>query len=242
MFRRKPRYAATDAQIAETVNANVALARRFDEPTRRRHTELTAELVATKHWEAVNRFPLTTEMVVTVAANAAVPILELDVRLYRQVAAIVLHPSATTTHGPRQGASASTVTEHPLPIIGQAGANAGPVLISWDTALEHSRNPEAGQNVVIHEFAHKIDMSDGYVDGIPPVRGDELERWQRLISDEYEDHRGREPDPILRTYAFTNEAEFFAVATETFFCRPVELRAAKPRLYAALAGFYHRSE
>jgi Mlc titration factor MtfA (ptsG expression regulator) len=125
-----------------------------------------------------------------------------------------------------------------MSIIGEATPNEGPLSVSWDAALADSRNPANGRSVVIHEFAHKIDMSDGYTDGTPPLRGDSLERWTAVLADEYEHARTRPSDAALRPYAWTNRAEFFAVATEAFFCSAPALRDAKPALYEALAGFF----
>jgi Mlc titration factor MtfA (ptsG expression regulator) len=94
--------------------------------------------------------------------------------------------------------------------------------------------------VVIHEFAHKIDMIDGYTDGTPPLRGAELARWTTVVVDEYERAESRPSDAVLRPYAWSSPAEFFAVATEAFFCTPEPLRNAKPDLYRALGDFYRQ--
>lgn len=104
-----------------------------------------------------------------------------------------------------------------MPVIGQAAANAGPLVISWDAARAESRGPARGRNVVIHEFAHKIDMRDGYLDGTPPLRGDALSRWTAMMDDEFGHSAARPSDRVLGSYAWTNPAEFFAVATERFF-------------------------
>jgi len=95
--------------------------------------------------------------------------------------------------------------------------------------------------VVIHEFAHKIDMNDGYADGVPPLRGAALTHWQQVLRDEFHRTEGRDSDAVLRPYAWASPAEFFAVATETFFCVPTQLTAAKPVLYAALSDLYQQS-
>jgi Mlc titration factor MtfA (ptsG expression regulator) len=127
-----------------------------------------------------------------------------------------------------------------MSVIGQASANAGPLVLSWDAALAESRWPGRGRNVVIHEFAHKIDMSDGYLDGSPPLRGDALVRWSAMVDDEFGHTDARPSDRVLGSYAWTNPAEFFAVATERFFCRPTALAEAKPALYGALRDFYRQ--
>ena len=94
--------------------------------------------------------------------------------------------------------------------------------------------------MIIHEFAHKIDMSDGYADGTPPLRGPALARWTPMLTDEYERTDGESADAVLDPYAWSNPAEFFAVATEGFFCVATRLADARPALYGALRDFYRQ--
>lgn len=194
--------------------------------------------MADKRWEAAAGFSLTDQMIVTVAANATIPILGLGLFVYRQVNSIILHPTATITSGRRSGPTAGVVSDAEVHIVGLASPNSGPVSLSWDTALSGSRSPQHGHNVIIHEFAHKIDMSDGAADGVPPLRGPGLRQWEAMLSDEYEHSKTQKSDNVLRPYAWTNRAEFFAVATEVFFCQPRALRAAKLKLYERMSDFY----
>ncbi|MET0158824.1 MAG: M90 family metallopeptidase, partial [Acidimicrobiales bacterium] len=104
-----------------------------------------------------------------------------------------------------------------------------------------TRLPTRGHNVVFHEFAHKLDMLDGIVDGTPPLPDQAtVDQWVAVCTSEYEALRAGTAGPLLRPYAGTNPAEFFAVATEVFFVQPVELQAEKPDLYAVLSGFYRQ--
>ena len=228
------------AEVGEIVQRNVALAQRLDDDDRDRLGVLTSELIDSKRWEAVAGVKLSNEILVTVAANAAVPILRLDSWPYRQVNSVIIWPTTTVTRGLRGGPSHGVVSDQPTAIIGQASPNEGPVSVSWDAAVADSRNPRAGRNVIIHEFAHKIDMSDGYTDGTPPLRGAALAEWDKVLADEYERACARPSDSVLRPYAWTNPAEFFAVATEAFFCVPSDLAQGKPVLYEALSSFYQQ--
>jgi MtfA peptidase len=224
----------------EVIARNVALAAGFDAVTRQRLAEIATTLIRTKRWEAVGDVDLTDEVLVTIAANAAVPVLALDLQVYRGVQSIIVRPTTDVTSGTRAGRATGVVSDAPMAVIGQATPGTGPLSIAWDAALADSRNPGTGRNVVIHEFAHKIDMSDGYSDGTPPLGGNDLARWTELLADEYERIEPRSSDAVLRAYAWTNPAEFFAVTTEAFFCTPERLHAAKPTLYDALADFYRR--
>ncbi len=222
------------------VGADVALAARLDPAERADHHALTIELIESKRWEAVGGLDLTTAVMVTVAANAVIPVLALDLSLYRNVAAIIVRPTTARSAGRRAGPVPGVISDHAISVIGQATPNRGPLSISWRAALANSRHPESGHNVVIHEFAHKIDMSDGYTDGTPPLRGGDLARWNEILADEYERSDLRPSDRALRPYAWTNPGEFFAVATEAYFSTPASLRDAKPDLYQALSDFYRQ--
>ena len=230
-----------EGTIEAIVDANVGIAARFGRPLRDRLLEHVDELLRTKRWEAVGGSELTDEVVVTVAANAAIPVLSFDLWPYRQVRSIIIRPTTSISGGLRAGPVAGTFTDQPVGIIGEASPHSGPVSISWDAALADSRRPANASNVVIHEFAHKIDMNDGYADGVPPLRGAALADWQAVLRDEFHRTEGRDSDVVLRPYAWASPAEFFAVATEAFFCVPAQLAAAKPALYGALSELYQQS-
>ena len=230
-----------EAAIEEIVNTNVGIAARFGPKLRQRLLAHVDELLRTKRWEAVAGSELTDEILVTLAANAAIPVLSFDLWPYRQVRSIIVRPTASMSGGLRAGPVAGTYTDQPVGIIGVASPHSGPVSISWDAALAGSRRPAYGSNVVIHEFAHKIDMNDGYADGVPPLRGAALDHWQHVLDDEFHRTEGRDSDVVLRPYAWASPAEFFAVATEAFFCVPSELAVAKPTLYTALSDLYQQS-
>ena len=240
-WRRAPaRTLPDDAAIASVVGRNVRLARDLNPAMQATLLAHTTELLQTKRWEAAADGALTDEAMITIAANAAIPILSFDTWPYRQVKAIIVRPTAAYGNVLRSGPVAGTYTDTPMGTIGEATPDRGPIAISWDAALHDSRYPALGSNVVIHEFAHKIDMADGYADGVPPLRGVALDEWRTLLDDEYHRSEPQPSDEVLRPYAWASPAEYFAVATEVFFCRPAELEAAKPRLYAALCNLYQQ--
>jgi Mlc titration factor MtfA (ptsG expression regulator) len=214
----------------------------LDTVERARLGELMAYLVARKRWEAARGFELTDEIRVVVAAQAALLILGLDVDCYRDVRSIIVHPTTMTQRGPRVSAVAKGVmTDAPLPILGQANDRRGPVMIAWDAARADARHPDRGHNVVIHEFAHKLDMLDNMIDGTPPLPDAAArQRWIAVCTAEYRRLRSGQGGHLLWSYAGVNPGEFFAVATEVFFARPAELEAEKPALYEVLRDFYRQ--
>jgi Mlc titration factor MtfA (ptsG expression regulator) len=211
----------------------------LDPDDRSRLEGLALAMVADTSWEAANGFELTDEMMVTIAVQAALLVLELPADAYRGVQAIVVHPSTLVLDG-EHSLVPGVVSDGPMAILGQASYN-GPVLIAWDQALDDARHPGRGHNVVFHEFAHKLDMLDGTVDGTPPLAtSEDLQRWVRVCTAAYEEVVQGRGGHSLRSYAGVNPAEFFAVATESFFDDPLVLRREHPELYAVLGDYYRQ--
>ncbi|HEY4332513.1 MAG TPA: M90 family metallopeptidase [Ilumatobacteraceae bacterium] len=200
---------------------------------------LIKSFIADVRWEAANGFQVTDPMRVLIAAQACLLILELDDDSYRGVGTILVHPTTVVLQGQRTTGSSGLASSDPYPILGQVQFG-GPVIIAWDAAAYDARTPFRGENVVYHEFAHRLDMVDGVIDGTPPMADDLRRRWVEVFTRELAAVRAGTAGPVLRDYAGENPGEFFAVATEGFFSRPLDVRAAKPELYALLAGFYRQ--
>lgn len=237
-FRRRPPQDALPDGWRRTLDDRLAHWRHLDAEEQDRLAELTGLLLSRKHWEAARGFELTPDMTLLIAAQAALLVLGLSYRHYREVGAIIVHPSTVVLRGPRGAPVPGLMTDAPTPILGQA-AQRGPILIAWDAVARDARHPERGHNVVFHEFAHKLDMLDDVVDGTPPLEPGQRDRWIEVCTREYRAVQ-RGGDPLLSTYAGVNPGEFFAVATEVFFDRPTDLRAEKPDLYEVLAAFYRQ--
>ncbi len=197
-------------------------------------------LLASKIWEAARGFVLDDTVRVVIAAQAALLVLGLNEDHYRGVSAIIVHPTTVQTHGPRPGPSARTVSRGPFPVLGLAQHGRGPVVLAWDRALAGAHRSDGPINVVLHEFAHKLDMLAGSVDGTPPMAPDLRTDWVRTCTEVYDDLVAGVPRPPLRSYGATDPGEFFAVATEVFFQQPDELRSLEPALYDVLLRFYRQ--
>ncbi|HXZ99441.1 MAG TPA: M90 family metallopeptidase [Candidatus Binatia bacterium] len=211
----------------------------LDATERRRVEDLTRMLLADKYWEATHGFALTEEMRVLIAAMASLLVLGLDYDYYHRVTTVIVAPSSMVLEGARP-VGQGLYTDEPEVIIGQARHD-GPVLIAWEAARRDARHPEWGRNVVYHEFAHKLDMLDGGVDGTPPLETRaEHRRWVEVCQAEYERLRGGEGGELLDPYGGVTPGEFFAVVTEVFFTRPQALQLEKPELYAVLRDFYRQ--
>ena len=118
----------------------------------------------------------------------------------------------------------------------------GNIVLSWDQARHDAGRHNEGQDVTIHEFAHQIAQQDGSRTGIPFRKDpDEQKEWVEILCREFEhlreetEHGHRE---VIDSYGAVNEAEFFAVSTEAFFCAPHRMRKAHPDLYREYTEFY----
>ena len=115
----------------------------------------------------------------------------------------------------------------------------GPIIFSRRDLEEGFRHSTSGHNVGIHELAHVMDLADGYADGIP-AGGAALSPWTKIITSRLRKLHEHRYQRVLRDYAGTNEAEFFAVAVESFFERGKKLHARDPELYEMLADYFHQ--
>lgn len=203
-----------------------------------RMESLTGSLVGQIRWEAAKGFELTEDIRVLIAAQASMLLLGLELDGYPQLTSVIVHPSTVRLHGEftAGGSVRATGTQT---LAGQAHYR-GPVVLSWSAVRRGARFPGHGQNVVYHEFAHQLDMLDGITDGTPPLGDDTArQRWVEVCTNAYDAVRAQ-GSPVLRPYAGTNPAEFFAVATEVFFNLPVEVREHEPALYAELRSFFRQ--
>ena len=228
----------------DVLRANMKHWAYLDDGERARLRELTQLFVAEKAWEGCGGLVLDDEMRVTIAGQACLLLLGLEHELYRNVETILVYPSAVLPKRVAEPMFArAEIVESVMPVIGEAHGR-GPVILTWDAVKRGGSHPELGHNVVYHEFAHKLDMLDGSVDGTPLLESRaEYERWVAVCTREYLALRAsaeRGDVTFLDAYAGTNAGEFFAVATEAFFDQPLQLRAHHPELYAVLSAFYRQ--
>lgn len=227
----------------DIIRKNVAHYRMLDDKERAHLQALVQVFIVEKNWEAAGGLDLTDEIRVTISAQACLLLLGLSHNYYRNVESIIVYPSAVVPTRNRPGIFENLMVPvgSEQPILGQAFLR-GPVIIIWDAALSGSRHPERGHNVIYHEFSHKLDMLDGGADGTPPLRSRaEYREWVEICSREFDrlrkdTHAGRRS--FLDPYGATNEAEFFAVATEQFFDQPQLMSQRVPDLYRVLQEYY----
>ena len=214
--------------------------RALDEGGRRRIRKDLRVLIVEKSWEGCGGLELTDEIQVTIAAQASLLLLGIEHEYYRDVHSILVYPGAYLT---LPQPDAAGVVRPGRVNLGEAWQR-GPVVLAWDAAQRGAFDPRDGRNLVLHEFAHRLDMLDGLADGTPPMHTRvELGEWVtamttefRRLRDDVQHHRAT----VLDKYGATNPAEFFAVATECFFEKGRQLRRRHPELYEVLHHYYHQ--
>jgi hypothetical protein len=203
---------------------------------RQRLCELAARFLRSKTFEGAQGLVVTDRMRMTVALQACLLVLHLDVALYDNWHAIILYPGDFRVDR-EEVDEAGVVHQWSEELAGESWEQ-GPVILSWEAASAG----DEGMNVVLHEFAHKLDMRDGAANGCPPLRADmSPERWTQRFSAAYARfEQALEQDGILwlDDYAAHSPGEFFAVLSEMFFLRPADVRNDMPEVYEELRSFY----
>jgi Mlc titration factor MtfA (ptsG expression regulator) len=222
---------------------------------RQRLRTLTAEFLRDKEFHGAKGFTITNEVALAIAAQAVLPVLHLKGGLnwYDDFVGIVVHRSEVVARR-KVVDEAQVVHEYGEVVAGEA-MERGPVMLSWDDVLASSVTSERGYNVVIHEFAHKIDMRSGDANGCPPLppgfAGQRSARaarkaWLAVLQSAYGDFReqtikaerfGTEP-PWLDAYGATSISEFFAVACEAYFVNRPNFARDFPSVLALFDEFF----
>jgi MtfA peptidase len=179
---------------------------------------------------------------VIIAIQACVLVLNLDAAYFDGFENVIVYPGEFVP-GWEWEDEAGVVHRNDAPLAGEAMPG-GPVVLSWPDVEAGADWEDAGMNLVIHEFAHKIDMRDGEANGCPPLPpGMSVAEWRAAFGAAYEDFCSRVDrgeDTAIDPYAAESPAEFFAVLSEVFFADPELLHDEYPDVYAQLTGFYRQ--
>jgi Mlc titration factor MtfA (ptsG expression regulator) len=183
---------------------------------------------------------ITDEIKVTIAAQACLLLLNRKTDYYPKLTSILVYPRAFVKQ--HQVISANGVQSmRDLTLAGESWTY-GKIVLSWQDTLKGADLPSDGHNVVIHEFAHQLDQENGEANGAPILGHDQsYDCWADVFSAQYEklrQHAQIGVPSIFDYYGATNPAEFFAVASEVFFEKSVQLSHEHPKLYKQLSQFY----
>ena len=192
-----------------------------------------------KHFEGCGGLMLTDEIKVIIAAAACILLLNRKATYYPRLDSILVYPSAFVVQNVKNSTGFVVDSEIHLGESWETGA----VVLSWDDVVHGAHDPMDGHNMVFHEFAHQLDQEDGVADGTPILpQQSRYISWARVFEKEFESLQKNAlhgTKTLMDYYGATNPAEFFAVATETFFEKPVPLKEKHPELYEQLRGYYN---
>lgn len=195
--------------------------------------------LAEKNFEGCDGLAMTDEIRATIAAQACLLILNRDTQYYPDLITVLVYPSIF--YADVEEPDGPIVSEYKEDRAGESW-DLGVVILSWEDVLEYASTGRGGYNVVLHEFAHQLDMENGAIDGMPGLASRAArEEWSRVFNEAY---RGFElaarqnRRTLIDAYGLGDPAEFFAVVTETFFERPLALQRENAALYQVLANYY----
>ena len=207
------------------------------------------QFLAKKRFEGCGGLEMDDRIRICVAAHACLLLLHRPTDCFPRLRSVLVYPNmyvVPTVHHVGSGIMAEVHQQ-------RAGESwpGGAVVLAWDVMCSHIAAPENGHNLALHEFAHQLDFEDGQANGVPalgrgeswPDRRRRYLAWARVMRGEFERLRTqvlRGEATVLRDYGATNAAEFFAVATECFFCKPVALKQEHPELYAEMQWYYQQ--
>lgn len=200
----------------------------------------TVEFLGSKSFEGCGGLELTEEMMVTVAGTASLLMMNRPCPLFPALFTVLLYPSVFRARHVEETDS-GIVHESAPETLGESWES-GSVILAWDAVRPGDRNHTPGQNIILHEFAHQLDLDDGAEDGAPKLDSREAQRtWAEVFREAFEERkwmRRMGHRCVLDDYATTHPAEFFAVSTEVFFERPARLERTFPRLYSELKRYF----
>ena len=238
--RRKHLFAKTfPEEFKKIVRSNVPLYNRLPDSLKEQLHGLINIFLAEKNFEGCGGLELTNEIKVTIAAQACILLLNRKTKYFPKLGTILVYPH---TYVAKTVSSDGTIIIDGQSVrLGESWQN-GPVVLAWDSVKGGTLNITDARNVVLHEFAHQLDQEDGTADGAPILeRRSRYATWARVLSREYEGlqkKKRKHRRSVLNKYGATNPAEFFAVATETFFEKSKQIEKKHPELYDELRNYY----
>jgi Mlc titration factor MtfA (ptsG expression regulator) len=206
---------------------------------------LATRFLAQKEFHGAHGLVVTDAMALAIAAQAVLPVLHLGLDWYADFVGIVVHPAEVVAR--RSEPDDDGVVHDYEEVLSGEAMQGGPVMLSWEDVADAGASAAAGYNVVIHEFAHKIDMRDGASDGCPPLPTRAArEAWLATMEAQYQAFREQViiaerfggAAPWLDDYGATAIDEFFAVACEAYFVNRERFTAEFPALVPLFDGFF----
>lgn len=244
-YRREQRRARLRQQLfpqawIDILNTQLPLYRQLPAALRKQLHEHIQVLLAEKDFHGANGLIVTQTMRLLVTAQAALLLLNRHTDYFPALYSIVLHPAAFVVN--REHWDAAGLHHREPRVLSGESWESGQLVLSWDDTLAGGMACSDGYNVVLHEFAHQLDLGSNSMNGMPQLDSTaQRQAWAAAFTPAYHAHSARVEageHTWLDPYAASEPAEFFAVLTETFFELPSELLAEYPAIYACLRDYY----
>lgn len=224
----------------EIIGRNVPLHERLPERFRGELYGHINVFLQTKVFHGCGGLQITDEIRVTIAAFACILLLNRKTRYYPHFTSIFVYPREYLAPSTSWDGVVKTIEKEVR--LGESWRR-GPLVLAWDSVLHGAFDIKDGHNVVLHEFAHKLDEEDGQIDGAPDLaQRSHYISWARVMNREFKilrDSAKRGKRSVMDHYGASEPGEFFAVLTETFFEKPKQLRDRHPLLYEEARQFYN---
>lgn len=203
--------------------------------------ELSILFMHQKNFEGAQGFEIMPHMLLVISLQACLPILKLGLDCYKNFSTIIVYPAGFKTN--RKETDENGIVDHDRThTLGESWLR-GPVILSWHDSMAGGMID--GSNLVIHEFAHKLDMQNGVANGFPPLhKGVKRSDWVKGFTKAYDYfERKCNGDELhgIDCYAATDPAEFFSVFSEMFFEKPGVIRKHFPEVYILLEEYYQQT-
>lgn len=193
--------------------------------------------LAEKRFEGASGFNVTDRVKVTIAGNACLLLLHRKAEYFPFLRTIVVYPTLYVARYTRSGPGG--IVEEGVEVRAGESWPLGTVVLAWDAVIKAGFGPGA-RNVVVHEFAHQLDLEDGAMQGVPVLPWELLPAWEEVFFGEYRRLRAS-PQPTPLASGLESPAEFFAVAVELFFSDPGSLFQHHPDLYGLLSRYFRQN-
>jgi MtfA peptidase len=196
--------------------------------------------VAEKQFIGCNGLQITEEIKLNIAAVACLLLLNERGKYFPKLRSILVYPTAYWVDS-TVSVGNGVIEEKREARLGESWSR-DQVVLAWEQVQQDLNAWEDGRNVVLHEFAHQLDQEDGKAEGVPILQNNsDYDRWAQVMTEEYQQlckNVERGVKTVMDSYGTINPAEFFAVATETFFEKPSLMQQKHPDLYEQLHRYY----
>ncbi|SDH55121.1 MULTISPECIES: zinc-dependent peptidase [unclassified Duganella] len=228
------------AEAEAVLRRNIPVYSRMSADLQQQLRRMVVQFLHQKKFIGCEGLEVTDEMAVIIAGQACLLLLNRHSKVYPALHTILVYPSEFVAQRAEVGPG-GVITPGRQSMLGESWDD-GRVVLSWDDVRRGAGDWTDGHNVVLHEFAHQLDSESGRANGAPYLGNPaSYTEWSEVLSRAYQDlrmHAMYRQEAVMDHYGATSPAEFFAVATETFYEKPYQMAQHYPELFAEFLKYY----